>query len=95
MNEITILNTIFGDDGTLGVSAIAHTENVLRRHVIFCHPPLDFLRLVNRVLVVAADDDDFATRRPGLHFQNDELLAVHIIIRRECADFNMDEVAYV
>ena len=95
MNEITILDTVFRDYGALGVGAVAHPEDVLGTHVIFGHPPLDFLRLVNRVFVVAADDDDFVAGLFCDNIQDDELFAVHIIIRRERAHFNVDEVAHV
>ena len=43
MNEITILDTVFRDDGALGVGAVAHPEDVLGTHIIFDNCPLDYI----------------------------------------------------
>ena len=95
VNEVTILDTVFRDNGALGIGAVAHPENVLRRHVVFRHPPLNLLRLVNGLLVVTGNQNDFIAAIFRDNVKNDELLAVHVVVRRECADFNVDEVAYM
>ena len=45
--------------------------------------------------MVTGNEDDLVAAIFCDDIEHDELLAVHVVVRRECADFNVDEVAYM
>ena len=82
VHQIAILNTVFGDDRSFCVGAIAHSENILGRHVVFRHSPAEFLGFINDVCVMIRYQQHFVPLLL-LNRQYREFLAVHVVVRGE------------
>ena len=87
MNQITILNTIFRNHCAVFICSSPHTENILRRYIIFCETPF------HRLFFICGFRNSKNGEFSFSHFNDFKFLPVLIIIGGMRCLFKIDKIA--